>query len=214
MGNDSSLILSLDVGKSLRAVRSVNDLRRLLSYPAWGYVTQLLNRTRAYDSALSGAELLIKVIESYEDELTRKERDSFLQSAYTLKLQSLDKLDFWEEYKAFWNELRKSTDYEICYSSRSTQSFLQLGQDNKDGRSDNLGRESFILRLERDSVYLHWLYLSFRRYKLIDRKLERRNKGRSRKSDFHHSQLDLSEKEIRRRLLEFERILATAWNEK
>lgn len=195
-------------------MRSVNDLRRLLSYPAWGYVTQLLNRTRAYDSALSGAELLIEVIESYEHELTRKELDEFLQSAYTLKLQSLDKLDLWKEYLDFWNNLRKSTDYEICYTRSSTQSFLSLEHDNKGGGIGNPGRESFILRVEHDLVYLHWLYLFCRRYKLMERKLERRNKGRSRKSDLHHSQLDLSEKEIRRRLSEFERILATARSEK
>jgi hypothetical protein len=126
----------------------------------------------------------------------------------------LDKLDFWDEYLEFWNELREFTDYEICYS-RSNSQYLSLPDKiQEDVGNQSLQKEDFVLRVERDSIYVHWLYLLSRRFEVIKRKLERKSRGRSRKSDLHHSQLDLSEQEIRRRLIEFERVLSSAWSGK
>lgn len=195
----------LPTARGISTVHSIDDLRKLLDSSVWGFVVELLIRTRSYDAGLEGAERLSEILQKHKDDISQNEFDEFFKSIHTLKLNMLDKMDLWAEYVAHWESLRESTSYELCYSKPSSVELLEEKEVNL--KSEWSLRRSFILRVEDEFVFIHWLYHASRRYELIKRKLDRRFSGRQRKSDFHAAQLDLSEHEIRRRIIEFERIV-------
>ena len=167
----------------LKAKLDLTRYRTLMEYPFWNRFRATISGTRAYESGLEACLRLLTFAENHRDSLTKKEYESHLQRLYSGILNMLDKLDRWEEYILVWDSLRANTSLALTYARRYA----------------SYGIEPFILRDGGDLIYVHFLWTTDHRRRLIERKLAKLRAGKKLGNLLHSQQEELSDSEIRAR---------------
>lgn len=211
-------------------LETADDLRKALDPRMWGWLVQLLKTSRSYEAGLAGARLLQQQIETFASELHPEELNTFRHQAYALELVMLDKLDRLDEYLERWQWMRENIGCELEYSLPVDYSAEWLENSRNEARLPASGfvdaalpaqltnlpvredQRPFVLRYAGESVWLHWLYQHEDRRQVIIRKLERKRKGKPRKSDQHGTAADISPEVMQERLNDFQRAIEQAWS--
>lgn len=157
--------------------------RTLMGYPYWNYFRATISGTRAYESGLEVCLRLLTFAENHRDSLTKEEYEGHVRRLYLGILDMLDKLDRWEEYMLVWDSLRANTSLSFSYARRHA----------------SYGIEPFILRDGGDLIYVHFLWHTDHRRRLIERKLSKLRAGKKLGNLLHGQQEELSDSEIRAR---------------
>lgn len=185
-----SLIKTNALFKSL----SVKKFRQILSYPMWNMIVETIDCTRSYEAGLETGVTFLKYAEEFKEFFSREEYLKHLWTLYLFILHNLDKLDRWEEYLDVWEKIRANTDFSITYSKDSRY---------RHGKTV----ETYILSEEDKSLYVHFLYITHHRKKIVERKLARKQAGKKLGNQLHARQDELTDEEIKDR---FDRMVKKA----
>lgn len=185
--SDGSRILRLLAGKDDN-FWSAERIKHLTQYPNWSIATDTITATRSYTLGASIAASLLSRSLEFSTDLTQDELDRIHCIASTFLLDMLDKADRWEEFLAWFWFLRYNTNSYLRYDLH----ILSHTGNDIDEFVDDQGDEY---------TWVHNMYIYDRRRKVIERKLERKRKGRASKSDLHHNQESLSEMDIQCRIM-------------
>lgn len=158
-------------------------LHVLLSYPLINYLHQFFNSTRSWDVELNFVQYCRKIISKNIGKLTEKEIEDFDKSLIYCEFNALDRLNFWDEYIFLFNHYLKEKQYSVCYCRF---------------RSDPVF-DSYILYQDDTNKYVHFLYLTHRRYETICRKQKRLLDGKSTEYLKRHQKLQLNDNDLKER---------------
>lgn len=142
-------------------------------------------RMRNYEQGLLLAEDLLDFLHKNANQITQQERNKWEPDFIGFKLQMLDYLNYWRDYIAYFNEVRKSTRFFCEYSSDAAAAQERFG--------------TYLLGYENGRFMVHFLYLHDHRYQIICRKYQRQIHGKSTAHLCRHQQELLSDEEVERR---------------
>ncbi|NPV92095.1 MAG: hypothetical protein HPY50_15115 [Firmicutes bacterium] len=157
----------------------------LLSDQIWSSVQWLVMSTRDYERALNTVGMLLHYLESRKTAFEKEVYERYEMKLLDFLLKLLDKTDRWEEYVELYDRILKE------------RPFYCLTYDNE--RVGEPEFEQFIRWTGRRFHHVHFLYVHYRRYKVICRKLEKARSGRRTGNLYHAKQEDLSDEELQRR---------------
>jgi hypothetical protein len=110
--------------------------------------------------------ILLDYIDQHRCVLGPKEVAAYEPLLYMHCLAMLDKLDRWDQYLQAWDWIRMNTSYASTYA--------------RDARSRHGQRiEPFMISQDSNTIQVHFLYHISSRRAIIERKLARRQAGRS-----------------------------------
>jgi hypothetical protein len=165
----------------------VQELHRVMD--VWNYVIQMIDRTREYETGLDGVRFLIGYVERNVDGIEPRLRERYLQTLYLFELRMLDKLDRWERYLHRWAELRETVNLVNEYHADADWWTFH----------EHRARPFFVSQ-DGDRAFIHFLYGTESRRKLIQRKCSRAAEGRPMKAYRHHPREELSDAEVEDRI--------------
>lgn len=166
---------------------NLDKFKELFKYPNWNYIHQFIVTTRNYENGLIAILYLIDKLEVYKSKLTSDEYDNFGASLYLFLLHLLDKADRWEDYLQVWEQLRKKTNFYNKYIKSA-------------GFSHSSEIHQFIMEEKSHCIYVHFLYLTNHRKKIIEKKVIKKREGKNLGNLFHSTIEELTESEIKERI--------------
>ncbi len=175
----------LPLTTALKGRIDLNTYRALLATPTWYFVTQAVVTTRSYASGFEAGLQLLQFTEEHRDDLAPREIDANSKLLYWFLLDMLDRLDEWDAYLDAWQQIRTHTDLALTYDAATRHAERMA---------------PYILRRDRHTLWLHFLWLAAPRKAVIERKLEARRKGWRLGNRRHRPQDELSPAELQRRL--------------
>jgi hypothetical protein len=150
----------------------------LFSNPAWNRALSILYAARSYEAGLGGAWTLVTLSERFKADLDPLQYERNLIRIALLELTCLDRLDRLAEYLEAWDSWR----------SRRLPLFYKLSHCG-DPRI-----MPFVLEKTDDSLLVHFLYLTWERKRIVERKVGSASFKR------HARQEELTDGEIKLRL--------------
>ena len=171
---------------------TLEEYRRILSYPAWGFYSAIFIRTRSYEQGLKNGMRLIEITCELKDHLAEREYNSNMTTLWLFVLSMLDKLDRWIDYLAMWERLRKGT----VFTWKASLETLRRMYGTK--------LDPWIVLEEGNQVYVHFLWGTIQRKELIEKKLQKSRNGERLGNMVHRKREELSEEDIQER---FDRVV-------
>ena len=165
------------------------DMRRyrtIMAYPTWDVLVEAVIATRSYANGLEAGFRLLRFAEAHQEHVAPAEFDANMADLYRFLLDMLDRLDQWEAYLEAWGQIRAHTDYTRRYSLQAKLPESRMAP--------------FVLRRDRDTLWVHFLWGTSYRKAVIERKVRAKREGRRLGNLRHHRQDALSDAERRRRL--------------
>lgn len=160
------------------------QFRELLSYPTWNYLRQVIWIARAYDKGLTAGIHLLNLNEEYKERLTQKEYDNHTRLLYGLCLDMLDKLDRWDDFLVAFDQVWKDRRFIFrCHKKTLNEEFGDLLAKGVVSETEHY-------------VYIHEFYLHLIRKEVIERKIQRRERGYKLGSMYHHTRENLAPEEV------------------
>lgn len=151
------------------------------------FVRQAFVATRAYHCGLEAGLRLLRFADIHQRALAPREVEAHVITLGLFILEMLDRDDQWEAYLATWESVRSHTDYALTYRPEARQQYgTQL--------------TPYLLEEDARGLRVHFLWLTRYRKAVIERKVQRRRRGRKLGNLWHATQDQLSEDELRARL--------------
>lgn len=169
---------------------NLNMLRVLLSYPMINWVGQFFSRTRDGDTELFFVDNCREIIRQNMDRVSADEYARFDKELINYELSAYDRLNLWQDYIRLFEEVRKEKSYTIKYGASRNDSVFN----------------SYVLHQDSDCKYVHFLYLSDHRYKIICRKQARKEAGKGVEHLKMHQKDALTDAELEARYNELARL--------
>ena len=155
----------------------------LLNYPLINFVSQYFSRMRNYEEGLDFVDYSYRIFELNKYKLSDKEFEDFDRKLINYRLSMLDGLNLWQEYISLYEDTLATKKYYYTYcKSRNDPEF------NK-----------FVAYEDKNYKYVHFLYLSNRRYQIIKRKFDKWLKGKTVEHLKRHQQNRLTDNELQQR---------------
>jgi len=164
----------------------IERYRKIMSYPLWGFFCQAVHATRSYEEGLECGRLLVDFTKDNADSLSETEHTRNLKALYRFVLSMLDSLDRWDEYLTTWETMRATLSFTDNYPKNEWNL-----------RDPNL--RAFILR-EDAQLHVHFLWPTFERKLIIERKRDRERRGKKVGHLLHKQKSDLSPEDTRQRM--------------
>ncbi len=184
-------LLRLWASSSL-AVSKINfeHYSKLLGYPTWNQFLQFIDYTRSFDRGLELGLLLLAAHEQFKDQISPENRERNAASIHSLVLRMLDKLDYWDEFIEAYDQILEHTNLSFG------------GYYAEDSRAHHLqnGAGPFLIGNVPGGFRLHFLYGLTNRREVIERKIDRRKRGKKLGNLYHARQSDLTEAELQERV--------------
>ncbi len=171
----------------LTTLLDLDTYRTVMADATWAAITQAVIRTRSYEAGLEAGLLLLQVAEIHHRQLSRRAVETHVPRLYAFVLDLLDRLDRWDDYLAAWASIRAHTAWTLTYAARAR-------------RRHGARLAPFILQEDATTLWVHFLWLTAHRKAVIERKLDRRGRGRKLGNLKHHAQEELSTTELHRRV--------------
>ena len=178
----------LDQIAALTKVLDLQTFRSIMAYPTWNFVCQAIVASRSYERGWDGGLLLFRYAEEHQDNFGRAEFESYCVQLWFFILEMLDRLDEWDAYLTAWESVRAHTDYALTYVSGAR-------------RTHGARLAPFIIGEDSNGLAVHFLWLTLHRKEVIERKVARRRRGQKLGNLMHARQEELSDGEIRDRLM-------------
>lgn len=165
-------------------LRSLSDTQvfgkycTLFSLPTWNRAVSILYAARSYEAGLEGAWTLARLTERFKASLDPLQYERNLIRIALLELTCLDRLDRLAEYLEAW-EIWRSRRLRLFY---------------KFSRRGDARITPFVLEERDDSLAVHFLYLTWGRKRIVERKVGSARLKR------HARQEELTDEEIKLRL--------------
>lgn len=171
-------------------------LRTLYTPEYNSLIGQFFMRTREFELGLAFVARTRELLIIYRSELSFSEYDEIEMMTYFDELAFLDRLNRWHEYLCLFEEM---------FANKRTPAFLSryshvgIG-DPWASDEERFGR--YLLQNSADELVVHSLYLCEDRRKIIERKLIRKETGKSVEHLKRHQREQLPEGEWERRFVE------------
>ena len=183
LGNRHSMV-PLDGAPTERL--DVRRYRTIMAYPTCDVLVEAVIATRSYANGLEAGFRLLRFAEAQQEHLAPTEFETNMADLYSFLLDMLDRLDQWEAYLEAWEQIRANTDHARRY--------------NPEAALRQPAMAPFVLRRDRDALWVHFLWGTTSRKTVIERKVRAKREGRRLGNLRHHPQDELSDAERRRRL--------------
>lgn len=151
------------------------------------HVLYVVTKTRDYHHGLHFCDETDRLTDAFQYRLDDEHHRAFRCNTAGFRLKMYDKLDYWDDYVRYFEELFNTTDSHLTYVHR-------------DDYKERFGR--FLLRSDGAYDHVHWLYPYNHRYRLICKKLDALRAGKKVGHLRHKPRSELSEEEIQRRFYE------------
>ncbi|MBU2530444.1 MAG: hypothetical protein KKD35_05335 [Elusimicrobia bacterium] len=165
-------------------LKKKKSLLSALEYPTWNYITQTFDYIRAYEDALIFAANLLQELEKNRDKFSQKKYEENIFFIYFFVFTNLDKLDRWEDYLDSWERVLRN---------------VKVGHKYPLDIKREVGITPYIIKESNDAIYVHFLWSLKPRKELIERKLEKKRKGKKIGNLLHAQQSELTTEEIKER---------------
>lgn len=170
---------------ALKTRLDLDTYRAILANLTWPFVVQAVIVTRSYTAGFDAALRLLEFADAHRDQLAPREIDAHHKALYWFLLDMLDRLDEWDGYLDAWQQIRTHTDLALTYDAATPQAERMA---------------PYILRRDRHTLRVHFLWPAAPRKAVVERKVEARRKGWRLGNRRHRPQDELSPAELQRRL--------------
>ncbi|WAH35079.1 hypothetical protein [Alicyclobacillus dauci] len=171
--------------------RTDNDFFRMylaLMTRYLGDVQYVIYQTRDYHNGLPFCDELDAYNSRFyaEGRLTDEQHQTFHCSIAGFRLDMYDNLDYWEDFVRYFDELLETTNHTVLWMY-------------EDDHETELKRYFISVDAEGLNSEMHWLFQYDKRYRLIQRKLEKLRRDGKVGNLKHKRRSELTEDEVRER---------------
>ena len=189
-------------------------LDRVLSWPTWRFVQEMIVATRRYEEGLEAGVVMFSFLEDHREKLPEQTYSDYAKKLLWFVLDMMDRSDQWEEYLQTWESIRKTTCFHLVYAARALKyhggrmtPFLLDIPENQDEptlvevRLDQAeGVQLWEPELTRDLLRVHFLWPTLRRKEMIAKKVRKARAGEMVGNLYHRPLSDLTPAEVERRI--------------
>lgn len=164
----------------------VKIIRAIFTTQINNYVVQYFQCTRNFDQGLDLIEWASNILDTYRNQFSNKEYEVIKRKLIYGKLHYLDYLNRWPEYIEYYEFILLDKDYLLTYVKSR----------------DDFEFNKFVVKEDTNFKYVHFLYLSNHRYKIIKKKFHKWIKGNNTEYLNRHQKDKLTDEEINQRTID------------